>query len=177
VFVLSGLASRRPPTVSPNWCTSYRLKCSGLVAVARLSVSQEALHPSLQLQWAEIVPVAYGPRDGPDQDFRHRQQGRLALKLLSRADCCTLQQFETSLEIGSRVAVIDLRIFVPEVVPVLSTCADPLLSQYLAQIPFVERLIGQGAPHAALQVAQNIPVRPLHHHVGAKFRPNEYENR
>lgn len=37
VYVTSHLASRKPPQVSPNWKTTYRLNCSALIGVLRLS--------------------------------------------------------------------------------------------------------------------------------------------
>lgn len=52
--------------------------------------------------------------------------------------------FDSSLIKGSRVAVIDLRVFVPEVVPVLSACADQRLPRHLDAIPFSKQLIGKG---------------------------------
>ena len=54
------------------------------------------------------------------------------------------------LEAGTRVAVIDLQVFVPEVVSVLSTVADPALSEHLKQIPFGRALIGTARDAAAL---------------------------
>jgi hypothetical protein len=57
VYLLSQLQSRRPPRVNPNWKTTYRLKTSGLVAVAVLAASREPLMRSHALTWAEIVPV------------------------------------------------------------------------------------------------------------------------
>lgn len=56
-YRLSAVQSRRPPRVAPNWKTSYRLKCSALVAVVPLGSSQEALAPPLRISWAEIVPA------------------------------------------------------------------------------------------------------------------------
>ncbi|KAK3285888.1 hypothetical protein CYMTET_6520 [Cymbomonas tetramitiformis] len=132
--------------MAPNWRTSYRLKCSALVAVMRLGASYEPLPPDRALQWAEIVPVAVGPKAPPDDTCR--QRGRMALQLLG----CTgrqgaLQQCaRTPLEEGLRVAVVDLRVFVPEVLPVLSTLADPALRGHLNEIPFVERLLGVPVP-------------------------------
>ena len=79
-----------------------------------------------------------------DQDFQHRENGKMALRILNRADLGMQQQLSTfTLDVGTRVAIIDLRVFVPEVVSVLSTIADPTLSEQLSQIPFIGRLIGQ----------------------------------
>lgn len=56
---------------------------------------------------------------------------------------------DISFSIGTRVAVLDLRIFVPEVLQVLSICADPDLCKHLEAVPFAQKLIGQGPPPAA----------------------------
>eukprot|EP00959_Pyramimonas_sp_CCMP1952_P255150 5329355-Pyramimonas_sp.AAC.1 len=81
-----------------------------------LSVSHEAVPRAATLQWAEIVPVMCGPRDGFDEDFKQRQQGRLALKLLTRSDCAALTPGpDAALDVGARLALLDLRVFVPEV--------------------------------------------------------------
>jgi hypothetical protein len=58
---------------------------------------------------------------------------------------------ESHLEVGSRVAVIDLRVFVPEVISVLATFADDLFLSHLSQIPFINRMIGKAEPFAALK--------------------------
>ncbi len=41
VFHLTHVASRKPPSVPPNWRTTYRLQPAALVAVVKLSVSNE----------------------------------------------------------------------------------------------------------------------------------------
>lgn len=102
VYFLSEVTSRRPPALPPNWRTTYRLQCSALVAVARLAASQEALDVrDCPLQWAEIVSTGHdrGAVPAADQDHLHRQQGRVALRLLSRSDCHILQQFDAPLEV------------------------------------------------------------------------------
>lgn len=70
----------------------------------------------------------------------------LTLRLLGKADCPALpSESDLPLEIGSRVAIIDLRVFVPEVVSVLSTIARDSFGAQLKLIPFVGSLIGRGA--------------------------------
>jgi len=118
VFVLSGLESRKPPEKPPNWCTSYRLKCAGLVGVVQLGASHERLRPECSLQWGEIVAVSLRPGCGADQDFKERARGRMAVRLLNRGDLSILEQRPELLCVGTRVAVIDLRVFVPEVISV-----------------------------------------------------------
>jgi hypothetical protein len=136
--------------VAPNWRTSYRLKCSALVAVVRLGAAGEALGAGHPLIWAEVVPVIVA--DGVDQDFQQRAQGRLAVRPLARSDLGALfdPAVGGSLESGERVAVIDLRVFVPEVVSVLGTLFQPGLAAQLQGIPFSGHLIGASAPQRAL---------------------------
>lgn len=155
MYILSELASRRPPNIAPNWKTSYRLKCSALVAVVRLGSSGEALGSTHPLQWAEVVPCSQ--TFGADQDFQQRAKGKLALRPLTKADVGALDEssdgaaMETSLlQVGGRVAVIDLRVFVPEVVSVLGTLFQPRLQSQLEHIPFVHYLMGNEAPPPAL---------------------------
>jgi hypothetical protein len=68
----------------------------------------------------------------------------MALRLLGRSDVSTFPP-APDLDVGTRIVVIDLRVFVPEVIPVLATYADPSLAEQLGRIPFVDRLIGTAA--------------------------------
>lgn len=146
VYVLSCLQSRKPPKIAPNWNTSYRLQRAALVAVVRLGVSGEALSRSHHLQWAEVVATDVKDIRGEGQA---RSQGRLAVRLLTQADCSTLAaEAELPLESGACVAVIDLRVFVPEVVSVLATFARLAREPQLNHIPFMAHLIGQAPPPA-----------------------------
>lgn len=149
MFLLSGLTSRRPPTIEPNWKTSYRLKCSALVAVVRLDVPGEALNDGHPIQWAEIVP--FSQNEGANQDFEHRSKKRLALRPLMSEDVSVLES-EQFLQAGRRIAVIDLRVFVPEVVSVLGTMFQPSLSAHFSLIPFSGNLIGCGTPLPSIQL-------------------------
>lgn len=140
VYILSQLASRKPPSIDPNWKTTYRLKCSGLIGVMRLGASCEPLSPRSRLEWAEIVPIS--PQSGAAPDFMERSRGRLAVRLLTRADLSTLNTDAETLDPGTRVAVLDLQVFVPEVLSVLSTVTDPEFVDHLKQLPFSKGLIG-----------------------------------
>ena len=155
LYLVSRLQSRRAPKIAPNWKTSYRLKCAGLVGVCVLGSSREALTPGLKIIWAEIVPMTPAKlgvlSSGPGQDYRERANGKMALRLLRPNANGSIQQFsDPSIAAGTRVAVIDLRVFVPEVLSVLSICSDPHLSDHLDMIPFASRLFGQGAPAPTL---------------------------
>jgi len=142
VYVLSQLRSRRPPEIEPNWHTTYRLNCASLVAVGRLSCSCEQLQPTSRICWAEVVPVLVA--QGADES-QSRKSGRIALRPLGRSDVRAFPP-AADFEVGTRVFIIDLRVFVPEVIPVLATYADPTLAEQLGRIAFVDRLIGIGTP-------------------------------
>lgn len=120
------------------------------------------------LQWAEIVPVS--PQFGGDQDFQHRQRGRLALRPLTRSDLSVLRSNGGSgsvgsgagLRCGTRVAVIDLRVFVPEVISVLSTCSAPELLEHLKGIPFMKQVRGSNVSEAVslILISLSVPSSP-----------------
>jgi hypothetical protein len=147
VFVLSKLESRKPPQVAPNWRHSYRLASSQLCAIGRLDMAHAAIHSSLAIHWAEIVPVSTA--QGNDEG-QNRSRGKMAVRPLNRSDCSELAA--VNLELGTRVFVIDLRVFAPEVVPVLTTYANPSHVDDLESINFVNSLIGR-APRRQHQLA------------------------
>eukprot|EP00178_Gracilaria_changii_P003923 TRINITY_DN15_c0_g1_i2.p1 TRINITY_DN15_c0_g1~~TRINITY_DN15_c0_g1_i2.p1 ORF type:complete len:1900 (+),score=156.23 TRINITY_DN15_c0_g1_i2:342-6041(+) len=140
VYIASKLESRKPPAISPNWKTTYRLNCSALVGVVRLGASCEPLSSDSRVEWAEVVPLS--TQTGPMNDFSERARGRIALRLLTRADLSTLGGAMEALRPGSRIAIIDTQVFVPEVISVLSALADHGLVDHLHQIQFWPQLIG-----------------------------------
>ncbi len=144
MFHLTGVTSRRPPQIAPNWRTTYRLQPSALVAVVKLSVSNEPLQPAHVLHWAEIVQsVAPGravPGRRPVPESQLRQDGKMAIRLLGRGDIATFTA-ESDLPLTTQVAIIDLKVFVPEVISVLATFANPRFGEHLSLIPFAKRLI------------------------------------
>lgn len=142
IYLLKNLESRKPPKIAPNWKTSYRLPISVLVAVVKLSVSHEPLNRSSSIQWGEIV--VYNLKDGANQDWLYRSQGCMALRLLNKGDCVGMpDESELFIDVGVPVAIIDLRVFVPEVISVLNTFSKKDFTDQLNQIPFCDRLIGQ----------------------------------
>ena len=140
VYILSELECRKPPKIAPNWKKTYRLQQAVLVAVVRLGASCQPLSREQPIQWAEVVT---SDKHQPFGEAHFRSERRMALRLLTRGDCSSLlPEHEAPLEVGSRVAVIDLRVFVPEVVSVLATLANSSFANSLQQIPFVNRFIG-----------------------------------
>ena len=156
VLHLTQLNSRRPPKVDPNWKTTYRLQCSGLVAVVKLGVSNEPLQRQYAIQWAEVVSSSHGKHIVPEADLR--RQKRIALRLLGQGDLSVLQT-EPELALKTHVAIIDLRVFVPEVLSVLSTFAHPHFAQHLQQISFAKRLIGLEKSPTLWRLIENSPIR------------------
>lgn len=53
VYLLKQLASRKPPETKPNWRTTYRFKCSTLIAVERIAVTGEPLSHDIKVSLFE----------------------------------------------------------------------------------------------------------------------------
>ena len=140
IYVASKLNSRKPPKIAPNWKNTYRLQPSQLVGIIKLGSSNEPLKKSYDIYWGEIVPV--DPKN-LSLDWQARANGKVAFRLLSRNDISVLSTDDTVLDLGTCIAIIDLRVFVPEVISVLATFAQDAFPSHLAQIPFINCLIGQ----------------------------------
>lgn len=78
VYLLSALRSRKPPTIAPNWSTTYRLQPAALVAVVRLGATNQRLPQNSPLQWAEVVCLHM------TTEWQSRGQGRMSLRLLTK---------------------------------------------------------------------------------------------
>lgn len=116
-------------------------------------MSGEALSRSSPIQWAEIVP--YNTKDGVNFDWKYRSEGKMAIRLLSKADCTGMpDEVDAHIDINTRVAVIDLRVFVPEVISVLGIFSRDDFKSQIDHIPFFNRLIGQESPQNPLKVFQ-----------------------
>ena len=140
VYVLKNLKSRKPPKLSPNWMTTYRLQSSALVGVVKLRSVGEKLSMSGAIQWAEIVSL---DQKEMKDEWKKRKDGGITLRLLTRGDCSNLStECEAPLDVKSWVAIIDLRVFVPEVISVLSTLSSPNFVKHFTMIPFKDQLLG-----------------------------------
>lgn len=84
------------------------------------------------------------PQEGFGNDYAERKRGRLAFRLLGRTDLPILNSDPEPLQVGQRIAIIDLRVFVPEVISVVSALTDSKLKDHLNNIRFVHKLIGEG---------------------------------
>lgn len=122
-----------------------------LVAVIKLNVSRESISRTSPIQWGEIVP--YEIKSGVNEDWKHRSKGYMAIRLLNKTNCDGMpDENEACLDVGVRVAIIDLRVFVPEVISVLNTFSKKDFKDHLDQIPFFERLIGYGSSQIPLEL-------------------------
>lgn len=147
---------------------------SVLVAVIKLSVTGEPLTRTSAIQWGEIV--AYNTMDGINQDWTYRSQGRMAVRLLSKADCVGMcEESESHVDVGSHIAIIDLRVFVPEVISVLSTFAKHDFKDQLDQIPFFMRLIGHQSPQDCLPTVQTDPDLAVHMRIKYALEASEID--
>jgi hypothetical protein len=127
-----------------------------------------------RVMWAEVV--ACDPKAGSNDDYKARQQGNMAIRLLSKMDCFLLPEADMLLVEGNPVGIIDMRVFVPEVVydnwlcvwlcnlyktylrvsqvlfvyvqvlPVLSTFARLVDKPELGRMPFLKRITGAAPP-------------------------------
>jgi hypothetical protein len=146
VFGLSKLNSRKPPKENVNWKTTYRLPEAGLVGIIRLGVAGEPLARDCPIYWAEIVSSnqSYGTAQTYHPEWVNRSRGEMCVRLLSAADCDGLpRESDLHLERGIQVAVVDLRVFVPEVITVLGTLSSNTYHSNMNHLPFIQSLIGQ----------------------------------
>ena len=142
---LAGVRSRAPPTESPNWRTTYRLKTTSLVAVIGVDEEDQALDRHMQLSWGEVANHARKRDHAGPREHEERQRGKLCVAPVSIGNSSGVATFGDSIcTIGSRVVILDCRVFVPEKIPVLSVLRSFLLGQ--ETLPFDDaRLLGVGA--------------------------------
>jgi len=145
-YILDQTVSRKPPNVSPNWKTTSRLKQVALVAVVkRLPRRGSPLHDSAEILWGKMVSsTTLKGKEALDDEIKNRKGGRFAIQLLGEGDCPGFPaDSELHLDVGCNVAIIDLKVFVPEVVTVLSALSSNLTSG-LKGLCFSNQLLGKG---------------------------------
>lgn len=142
VYSISQVKSRKPPKIVPNWRTAYRLNCSVLVGIVKLAHEGEPLTSDKRIMWAEVVPM--DPKVGTTDEWRNRTHGKMAIRVLTRSDCDGFpEEADAPLDLGMRVAVVDMRVFVPEVISILGTFAKDTFPEELGSLPFINSLIGK----------------------------------
>ncbi len=104
--------------------------------------------------------MPYDIKAGSNQDWTYRSKGCMAVRLLNKANCVGMpDESESYLDLGVRVAIIDLRVFVPEVISVLNTFSKQDFKDQLDQIPFFKQLIGHGSIQRPLEFNINYPAQ------------------
>lgn len=159
VLHFTHLKSRKPPRKDPNWRTTYRLQNAALVAVVKLSVANETLKREQTIYWGEIVPSAPSRGKPSVPEHKLREQNKIAIRLLGDEDVFGLSGHDRQHElvVQTHVAIIDLQVFVPEVISVLSAYANPEFVDHLTKIPFAKRLVGLESSPPSWQPSKEQP--------------------
>ncbi|CAM9172515.1 unnamed protein product, partial [Ectocarpus fasciculatus] len=140
---LSAVRSRHHPQKDVNWRTSYRLQPAALVAVIYVQATGLGLSDDMRIHWGELVTGSHGAT-AKDEEYRRRSRGEATVRLLSRADCDGLPtQVDTDFYVGGKVVLIDLQVFVPEVISVLATLSSPSFLTGLNVVPFSLPMLGR----------------------------------
>lgn len=124
------LLSRHPPSAEfpINWRTTYRLQQAQLVAVIPKVVRCMALDSTDKIYWGEIICPQSKSGNSDDESTR-RKKGQISIRLLGKQDCDLLEDFgliagDSQFRSKATIAIIDLRVFVPEVISVLATMSS-----------------------------------------------------
>jgi hypothetical protein len=137
--------SRKPPEKATNWKTSYRLQPAGLVGIIKLPATHATISLSWSIYWGEII--VSDSRADDRVEYSRRENGCITVRLLSKGDSLLLPtEVEYPFISGSKVAIVDFRVFVPEVFSVLATVAHPAFLSGLDRLPFKHSLLGLPNP-------------------------------
>ena len=135
----SHLVCRRPPAHPIYWQTSYRLQTSCLVAVIPIAKTNIALKGSDRIFWGEIVAHSF---TNSHKEPERRKNGFISIRLLGKSDCSLfVDSSEDDVMDGQKIAIVDLRVFVPEVMSVLSTLSHPSFKEGLERVAFQNALL------------------------------------
>lgn len=137
---ISQFMSRKPPTIPVNWSTSYRLQSSMLVGIISLDAIGLELKDSMKIRWGEIVTKDRNTKF--NQESQRRRDGQLSIRLLSHSDCSDIDtSFDSNFRKNSHIAIIDLQVFVPEVITVLSTLGQQSFLDGFCGLSFQQYLL------------------------------------
>jgi hypothetical protein len=137
-FHAEQLKSRRPPRHDVNWNTTYRLQPANLLCIVLLATPGERLRTSQPIFWGEIIH----DRNQRISPGNMRRQGKISIRLLSKSDSSMINYDDIPVRNRSCIAIIDCRVFVPEVISVLATFADPSFRSGLQGVSFGRYLLG-----------------------------------
>jgi len=97
------------------------------------------------LYWGEIIPYQNNMKNN-DDEYRRRERKQLTIRILTKSDGLPLRpMIDLPFQTGSTIAIIDMRVFVPEVISVLGTLFDPSFYEGMKRIPLTTALLGDGA--------------------------------
>eukprot|EP01039_Chlorochromonas_danica_P009656 gene9656-10676_t len=141
VLHLSSVQSRKPAD-NVNWFTTYRLQPTSLAAIIPLPARGVSLQERFPIYWAEIV----AKEDDTKSECARRSRGELSVRLLNQSDSSTLSdQFDSNSNLFKKdcmLAIIDCRVFVPEVISVLSTLSSDAMEKSLRYLQFTNLILG-----------------------------------
>ncbi|XP_063933952.1 uncharacterized protein LOC135145735 isoform X4 [Zophobas morio] len=112
ILFFSNVVTRRPPNVTINWSTTYRLCAPALVGLVKIARPNCAITPLDRIFWGKVEPYTHDRRE----DISNRARGNLKVSLISCLDELPRLKFYEN----ASYAIIDCRTFVPEPLPVLN---------------------------------------------------------
>jgi hypothetical protein len=133
------LRSRKPPQTPINWKTSYRLQCDHMVAIIPVSVENSQLSRSDILFWGEVVRKSH-----KESNSEHVRRGKeeISIRIMGKNDCDLFHDIdEHKFNLGKRIVVVDMRVFIPEVISVLATLASGTFKNGLKRVSFQQLLL------------------------------------
>jgi hypothetical protein len=166
---LKNVLSRKPPKENVNWKTSYRLQPSMLVGVIHLHGRNLDLRSSMKIHWGEII--LQDKKNGPQQEYIRRKDQFLSIRLLSRSDCPDLiVSHDMKFSRDSHVAVVDMRVFVPEVMTVLSTLGQRSFLDGFTRVSFSKYLLSPEYQDTSPSLPSELSSASLYDHLRVAFQ-------
>jgi hypothetical protein len=166
---LRNVLSRKPPKENVNWKTSYRLQPSMLVGVIHLHGRNLELRSSMKIHWGEII--IQDKKGGPQLESQRRKDQYMSIRLLSRSDCPDLAtSHDMKFSKDSHVAVVDMRVFVPEVMTVLSTLGQRSFLDGFTRVSFSKYLLSPDYEDACPNLPSELASVSLYEHLSMAFQ-------
>jgi hypothetical protein len=141
--------SRKPPKEKVNWRTSYRLQPNMLVGVICVPYRNMELNPSMKIHWGEIV---LKDSNGFFEEFSRREANKISIRLFSRSDFPEMALIHESFVNNSHLVIIDLRVFVPEVMTVLCTLGQKSFLDGFQKVSFSKYLLNPDCKDESLEI-------------------------
>jgi hypothetical protein len=155
------LRCRKPPHQTQiNWKTSYRLQCAQMVAVIPVNSADSPLGRDCPLFWGEIVP--HSQKESSIEHVK-RGKGEISIRLLGKNDCDLFGDMmdEHQFSTGKRIVVVDMRVFVPEVISVLATLTSKLFKSGLKTVAFQSLLLDSTNASNMLALPTNLALKNI----------------